>query len=354
MPRRAEGLSAAKVAKAVPGRYGDGAGLYLLVRSPEAKFWLFRYRLAGRSREMGLGPAAGRAAVSLADARAKARQLHERVREGKDPLAEREAEQAKAKAQAAKAQAAMSFRAVAELYVAAHEAGWRSPRHRQQWRNTLDQHVMPSLGEMPVAEVATGDVMHVLETLWRERTETASRVRGRIEAILDYAKARGWRAGENPARWRGHLQNLLPNKSKLAPVVHHPALPWPQTGALLTRLRQETSIASRAAMFCILTATRSGEVRLACWGEINFGEAVWIIPAEHTKARRTHRVPLAACAVELLREVEPLRDAPDALIFPGTRHGPLADKTLLAAAQAAAGVGDVTMHANFDRAGATR
>jgi hypothetical protein len=184
------------------------------VRSRHSKFWLFRFTRGGKMREMGLGPATGRAPVSLTAARAKARALHEAVREGRDPLAERDAEAAKAMADAAKAQAtAMTFSQVADMYLDAHEASWRNPKHRQQWHNTLRDYVLPAIGALPVGDVDTGAVMRIIEPLWREKTETASRVRGRIESILDYAKARDWRGGENPARWRGHLDDLLPKRS---------------------------------------------------------------------------------------------------------------------------------------------
>jgi integrase len=262
MPRRAKGLTAAQVEKGTtPGRYGDGAGLYLLVRSRHSKFWLFRFTRGGKMREMGLGPATGRAPVSLTAARAKARALHDAVREGRDPLEERDAEAAKAMADAAKAQAiAVTFSQVADMYLDAHEASWRNPKHRQQWHNTLRDYVLPAIGALPVGGVDTGAVMRIIEPLWREKTETASRVRGRIESILDYAKARDWRDGENPARWRGHLDDLLPKRSKVQQVKHHVALPWRETGAFMQQLRQHLSVSARCLEFLILTASRSGEV----------------------------------------------------------------------------------------------
>jgi hypothetical protein len=207
--------------------------LYLLVRSKEAKFWLFRYKRNGKIREMGLGPATGRTAVPLSAARERARDLHAVVRAGRDPLDERDAEKAKPDVDAAKAKAgAMTFAQVADMYIAAHEAAWRNPKHRQQWRNTLDQYVTPMLGEMSVAHITTSEVMRILETLWREKTQTASSLRGRIEAVLDYAKARGWREGENLARWRGHLDQLLPKPLKVQRIEHFAALPWREIGAM--------------------------------------------------------------------------------------------------------------------------
>jgi len=333
MPRRAKGVTAAQVERgSKPGRYGDGAGLYLLVRSREAKFWLFRYVRDGKMREMGVGPATGRTAVSLADARAKARELHDRVREGKDPLAEREAEKAKAKAEAAKAQAsAMTFGQVAAMFLAAHEAGWRNEKHRQQWRNTLRDYVLPTLGAEPVADIDTGAVMRLLEPLWRDKTETASRVRGRIESVLDYAKARGWRDGENPARWRGHLDHLLPARAKVQRVRHHEALPWREIGGFMAGLREHTAISARCLEFLILTATRSGEVRGAKWREIDLDHAVWTIPAERMKAGREHRVPLSNAAIHVLRQMALLGCEPEAFVFPGYK-GALSDVALAKAA----------------------
>ena len=331
MPRRAAGVSAAKVRTAPPGRYGDGAGLYLLVRSEEARFWVFRYVRSGRMREMGLGPAAGPAPVSLAAARTRARALFEAVRAGRDPLEDRAAERAAAKA-AAQAQAARgkTFGDVMTFYLAAHEAGWRNGKHRQQWENTLATYAAPHMGEVPVADVTVGHVMAALEPVWREKPETASRVRGRIELVLDFARARGWREGENPARWRGHLDNLLPARAKVRRVEHHAALPWREVGAFMVELRGQAGIGAKALEFTILTAARSGEVRGAHWSEIDFQERVWTVPAGRMKAGRLHRVPLSEAALSVLREMQPLaRD--DDPIFPGARVGTgLSDMSLTA------------------------
>ena len=319
MPRRARGLTAAHVEKGTtPGRYGDGAGLYLLVRSRHAKFWLFRYTRSGKMREMGLGPAKGRTALPLSQARAKARQLHAAVREGRDPLAEREAEKAKAQADAAKAKAAaMTFVEVADMYIAAYEQSWRSLKHRQQWYSTLRDYVLPAIGDLPVGSVDTGAVMKIIEPLWREKTETASRVRGRIEAVLDYAKARRWRDGENPARWRGHLDHLLPQRSKVQRVEHHAALPWREIGAFMQWLRQNSGLGARCLEFLILTACRSAEVRGARWDEIDLTHAVWTIPAQRMKAGREHRVPLTEPAIAVLRAMAQL--GAEGFVFPGLK-----------------------------------
>lgn len=333
MPRRAAGLTAAKVRTAQPGRYCDGGGLYLLTRSPEARFWLFRYVRSGRMREMGLGPAAGRDAVSLAEARAKAADLRKLLRAGVDPLAQRAADAAAAKAarQGVAAQA-MTFRAVAERYLNAHATGWRNAKHRAQCRSTLETHAFPHFGDLPVRAVQTAHVMTALEPIWHKTAETARRVRGRIEAVLDYATAREWRSGENPARWRGHLSNLLPARSKVAPVEHHAALPWSKMGAFMEGLRQEAGVSAGALEFAILTAARSGEVRGARWSEIDMQAGIWTIPTERMKARKEHRVPLSAPTLALLGTMAKLRtvDKPDGFVFPGRRAGQPLGVTALA------------------------
>ena len=221
---------------------------------------------------------------------------------------------------------------MADAYIAAHEASWRNAKHRQQWRNTLDTYADPILGKLPVAQVEVGDVMRVLEPLWREKTETASRLRGRIESVLDYATARGWRSGENPARWRGHLDNLLPARSKVAKVEHHAALPWREIGAFMAALAEEEGVSALALRFAILTAARTGEVIGARWSEIDMQAAVWTVPADRMKAAREHRVPLSDAALDVLREVAKLRTEPEAdgFVFPGGKAGkPLSSMALL-------------------------
>jgi integrase len=310
-----------------------------LVRSKEAKFWLFRYTRGGKMREMGLGPATGRVAVTLAQARAKARELHAIVREGRDPLDERQAAKAKAHADEAKARAgAITFAQVADMYASAHEAGWRNAKHGRQWRATLRDYAMPVVGALPVEAVDTALVMSILESLWRRKPATASRVRGRVESVLDFAKARGWREGENPARWRGHLDHLLPAHSKVARVKHHPALDWRDAGAFMVRLRRMNGVAARALEFLILTAARSGEVRGARWSEIDLAHGVWTVAGERMKSGRDHRVPLSAPAMAILREVARFGD--NGFVFPGFRTvSPLSDVMLTRAVDGAGGDG---------------
>lgn len=346
MPRKVEPLTAAKVRTAKPGRYGDGGGLYLLVRGPEARFWLFRYTTAGKMREMGLGPASGPSAVTLADARGKARKLHDVVRDGHDPLLERERAREAEAALAAMAEAKrMTFRQVAAAYIAAHESSWRNTKHRQQWSNTLDTYAHPVLGDLPVAEVDTGAVMKVLEPIWHDKAETASRLRGRIETVLDYAKARGWREGENPARWRGHIANMLPKRSKVQPVEHHPALPWREIGGFMAALAGQDTLGARALEFTVLTGARTSEALNAQWSEIDLREGVWTVPAARMKAGREHRVPLPDAALGVLQVVAPLRDdACGGWVFPGQRAGrPLSNMVFLMLLRRM-GRGDLTAH----------
>jgi integrase len=267
--------------------------------------------------------------------------LHAAVREGRDPLAEREAEKAKASADAAKAKAAaITFGEVADMYLAAYAASW-STKHHGQWLSTLRDYVLPAIGALPVGSVATADVTRILEPLWREKTETAARVRGRVEAVLDYAKVRGWRDGENVARWRGHLALLLPPRSKVRRVVHHAALPWREIGAFMQRLRQNSSISARCLEFLILTATRSAEARYATWAEIDLEHKVWTVPAERMKSGRAHRVPLSPAAMVVLQAMAQL--GTDGFVFPGLKTAAtLSDRTLTRVVHSAGGNGATT------------
>lgn len=307
-----------------PGAYGDGAGLYLQVRGPENRSWLYRFKLQGKPHLMGLGTLAD---ISLAEARDAATTARKLVRQGINPIDQRRAQRAENAAQAG-----LTFAQVADAYIKAHEPSWRNAKHRQQWRNTLDTYADPVLGKLPVASVDVGAVMKVLEPLWREKTETASRLRGRIESVLDYATARGWRTGENPARWRGHLDNLLPARSKVAKVEHHPALPWREVGGFMSTLAEEEGIAALALRFVILTAARTSEAIGARWSEIDMQGALWTVPGARMKAGREHRVPLSAPALDVLREAAKLRtnSKADGCVFPGAKPGkPLSNMALL-------------------------
>ena len=323
-------MTVAKVRSAKPGRYADGNGLYLFVRSTEARFWVLRYRVKGqRSREMGLGPAGS---VSLAEARAKAAAQMAAVKSGVDPLARKEGDAKAPKAsQHSAAAKAITFKMAADRYIAAHEAGWRNQKHQEQWQNTLRDYVHPALGSLPVGEVATDHVARILGALWNEKTETASRVRGRIEAVLDYARVQGWRDGENPARWRGHLDHILPPKARVARVEHHSALPWHEMAAFMGELAKQDGLSARALELTILTAARTSETLNARWSEIDLDRRVWIVPAERMKANREHRVPLASAAIALLSDLLPLRNAESGnWIFPGARTSrPLSNMAML-------------------------
>jgi integrase len=321
--KRAAGLSAAKVKTAPPGRYGDGDGLYLFVRKPESAFWVFRFTRAGKMREMGLGRARGQNAVTLAQARDKAALLHRVVRDGGDPLADKEAaEAAKLADEQTRAILAVSFRDAADAYIAAHEAAWSNPKHRLQWSSTLDTYVHPHFGDVPVSEVTTAHVLAALEPIWQTKPETAVRVRGRIEAVLTAATVRGQRSGQNPAQWKGHLAEILPTRASVSAVEHHAALPYAEIGAFMADLRSQRGVAARALEFAILTAARSGEAMGARWGEIDLNANVWTIPAGRMKAGKEHRVPLSVPALTLLRQMGEIREGndPQSYVFPGAIH----------------------------------
>jgi integrase len=319
-------LSALKVRSLTePGRYGDGDGLWLQVRSAKRRSWLFRYMLDGKARAMGLGPVD---LVSLADARAAARECRQLLLADKDPLEHRRLARAELRPTTGR-----SFREVSELFLGAHIKGWKNPKHRIQWRSTLETYAWPIFGDKPVAAIDTDDVTTALEPIWHRKTVTATRLRGRIEAILDYANARKWRSGDNPARWRGHLATILAPPRKISPVEHHPALPWREIGAFMADLRAREGHGARALEFLILTAARSGEVRGMRWGEVDLASKAWACPADRMKAGREHRVPLSEGALAALSAVTPPRDAidPQAFVFPGRNDNkPLSDMTLMA------------------------
>lgn len=331
MPRKLHNaLTALTVKNAGPGRHADGGGLYLLVKPSGARSWIFRATVAGKVRDVGLGTASAPNAVTLARARELAADKAREVSAGTLPLSERRKKSlaAKSAAQAARIEGA-TFRVAAESYIALHEDGWRNDKHRAQWRATLEAYAYPHFGDMPVAAIETAHVLAALEPIWRAKPETARRVRGRIETILDAAKVRGLRSGENPARLRGHLDHALPKRPK-ASQGHHAALPYPELPAFMVDLREREAVAARALEFTILTAARSGEVLGATWGEIDLAAAHWTIPGERMKAGKEHRAPLPARAIEILRGVQVLnfRGEANAPLFPATRGGPLSSMAM--------------------------
>jgi integrase len=321
MPKKiSNALTPLVVKNAKPGRHADGGGLHLLVKESGARSWVYRFMLRGQSRDIGLGAAAGPGAVSLSAARDAADELRRKVKAGIDPLEERRraAAEAMAAAQAAEI-AGITFRAVAEAYITANEDGWRNSKHRQQWRNTLSTYVYPEIGDLPVADIGTPHVLKILEPIWKAKPETASRVRGRLETVLDAAKARGYRTGENPARWRGHIAQILPARSRLT-RGHHKALPYAAVPAFVADLRQREALAALALEFAILTATRTNEVLGATWDEVDLGRAVWSIRGDRMKAGREHRVPLSPRALQILVSLKPLSKH---WLFPTSNGGKL-------------------------------
>jgi integrase len=297
-----------------PGMYADGDGLYLQVTKKGdsvAKSWIYRFMLGGRAREMGLGSLR---TVDLKEARARATKCRAFRDDGVDPIEERKATRAKAKLEAA---STVTFGECVKSYIAAHKPGWRNAKHAQQWENTLRTYVDPILGALPIQAIDTGLVLKALEPIWNKKSETAGRVRGRIETILDWATARGYRQGENPARWRGHLDKLLPKRSKLRQVRHHPALPFDQVPDFIAALQQQKGIAARALEFLILTASRTGEVIGARPSEI--AEGLWTVPASRMKRKKEHRVPLPRRALEIVEEMR--RDYGGEFLFPGAKRG---------------------------------
>ena len=272
---------------------------------------------------MGLGPIS---VMSLARARELAAEAGRQRLQGQDPIKARDAQRAAAKREEP---SAVTFKECAEQLIASHEAGWRNPfKHAKLWRHTLRDYAYPIIGDLPVGEVNTDLIKQVLKPIWTTKPETASRVRSRMEAVLDWAKVSGFRNGENPARWRGHLDHLLPAPSKVRRVRHHPALPYVDIPEFMEALRARNGISARALEFVILTAARSGEARGAFWDEIDLGARMWIIPVQRMKGGKEHRVPLSDRALAILKEMQGLRQ--NDLVFPGSKQGrPLSDMSLL-------------------------
>lgn len=304
-----------------PGMLADGDGLYLQVTGAGARSWIFRFMLEGKPREMGLGLLKG---VGLAAARAKEAQCRALLADGIDPIAARKGERAERAVADART---ITFDQCADAYIEAHGAAWRNPKHRAQWKTTLETYVSPVFGKLSVGAVDVTLVMKALEPIWTTKPETAARVRGRIESVLNWAKARGYRSGENPAQWKGHLDNLLPAKSKISSVRHHAALPYDETAQFMTKLREQTGVSAHALGFLILTAARTGEILGARWGEMNLAEKVWTVPASRMKGGREHRVPLSRDATVILDKLT--KGEPEEFVFHGRNGGSLSTMALL-------------------------
>ena len=304
-----------------PGMYPDGQGLYLQVTGRNSKSWIYRYSLNGRARWLGLGSARD---VSLAKARAKRDKARVQVREGIDLIEEQKRKREQAKLETIQTK---SFRDYAEDYIAAHEPGWRSAKHAAQWQSTLKTYGYPVFGALPVRQIDTELVLKCLRPIWSEKPETANRVRGRIEAILSAAKVEGLRDGENPARWRGHLDQILLSRAKVRPPRQFAALPYSDIGAFISALRGRDAIAARSLEFLILTASRTSEVLGANWNEIDIKAGIWTVPSTRMKSGRAHRVPLSDAALAVLQHVR--TDGNWGLVFPSVgRPRPLSNMAM--------------------------
>jgi integrase len=327
MARAFNKLAAKQVEKiSGKGMHGDGGGLWLKVTDTGTKSWVFRYGLNGKRKNMGLGPYP---AISLASAREKAASCRTALADGKDPRLERAKEDS----------GPQSFAECAEQFINTNAAGWKNAKHAQQWRNTLTTYAYPVIGGLNVADIETHHILAILEPIWSTKTETASRVRGRIDRVMNWAKTRGLFEGQNPAQWLGHLENVLPARSKVQKVKHFEALPYQEIGDFMSALRARESMSSLGLEFLILTAARTSEVMLATWDEID-GDT-WTIPAERTKMAREHRVPLSKQAQAVLATV---RDIGGEYIFPGQKKGrPLSNMAFLKQLERM-GYGHLTAH----------
>ena len=315
-------LAQADLRRTDPGLYADGGNLYLQVTvngESVSRSWIFRFAIGGKRREMGLGPVH---TVTLKDARAKAAELRKLVYEGRDPIAERDAQKAALAAATAKR---MTFDECAASYSRAHSPKW-SAKHAYQWGSAMTRFASPVLGKLPVDIIDVSFVVRVLEPIWHERPEVASRLRGAIESVLAWATVRQFRSGDNPARWTNHLEELLPSRREILPVEHFAALAYRDVPGLIAKLRERSGIVGRALEFLILTASRSGEVLGARWDEIGLAERVWTVPAERMKSRREHRVPLCDRALAILNEMKLYRR--NGFVFPSERRENLGESPM--------------------------
>ena len=322
MAKKTEKLTALQIKKlTLQGSYADGHGLYLQISNSGSKAWFYRYEKNGKGHKHGLG---SYPTISLRDARTKAHACRILRSEGIDPITNKKKQLLEKELESVKG---TTFKECAEAYIDSHKAGWKNRKHEQQWRNTLKTYTYPFIGKLAVQDIDTGQVLKALEPIWYEKTETASRVRQRIESILDWAKVRKYRAGENPALWRGHLEKILPKPTKVRKVKHFNALPYSDVPEYLQKLRTKNTMSSKALAFIILTASRNGEARWASWSEIDLKDGVWEIPAERMKADRTHRVPLSAEAVNILKEAK--KFGKENLVFSGAKKGkPISEAAL--------------------------
>jgi integrase len=304
-------LTARKVETAKPGKYSDGNNLYLIVSPTGSRKWVLRFTWRGRAKEMGLGSAS---TVLLADARDKATAARRKVAQGLNPIEERRRDNG-----------IPTFGEMADSVRETLVAGFRNEKHKAQWKMTLETYAAPLRGK-PVDTIVTDDVLAILKPIWMTKSETALRLRGRIEKVLDAAKANGFRQGENPARWRGHLDHLLPKRPKLS-RGHHAAMPYEELAKFIAKLRERNALAAQALELCILTAARSGEILGMRWDEVDLGKKLWIIPAERMKAGREHRVPLSSRAISILQKLEKIKLGE--FVFPGqVRHKPLSNMAM--------------------------
>jgi integrase len=329
---RRVGLLTARYVETVKrsGLFGDGGNLYLKVDPSGSKSWIFRHVVAGKFRKYGLGPVH---TVSLADARARAEDIRRQLLDGIDP---------RAVSRARHSPKSITFDAAVDAYIVSHRAGWKSDKHAKQWRATLERYASPVFGKLPVDAIDTALVMRVLSPLWSSKNETAHRLRGRIERVLSWARVHGFRSGENPALWRGHLDHLLPRRGLVHRVAHHAALPYEQLPVFMRQLRQRFGVAALALEFAILTATRTSETLNATWSELDFDNRLWSIPPARMKGGRLHRVPLCTRALAIVAEMRTIRNGD--YIFPGAQRGrPLSNMALLLALRRM-GRGDLTTH----------
>lgn len=338
MAKEIERLSALAVTRAKKkGLYPDGDKLYLQVSDNGAKSWVLRYMINGKQRTMGLG---GLNSLSLAEARVEAGKWRKLITAGIDPIEARKSDDAKARFIAARSK---TFKQCAEDYIESHKDGWRNAKHLYQWNQSLSTFVYPTIGDLSVQDIDVALVTDVLKPIWKTKTETASRTRGRIERILDWATTKELRQGENPARWRGKLENLLPKPSKVQKVEHHPALPYADISDFMAILSGQSGISARAMELVILTATRTGEVIGAKWQEFDLENKIWTIPADRIKGGREHRIPLSNMALAVLKPLHENKISD--FVFPGMRKDkPLSNTAMLELRKKQLKRKDITVH----------